>query len=99
MFDPIAQRQIMDIAGMVSVLLQKVESLVHALAVERGDTAECLSLTQAANTLGVCEETISALVRAGEVRTITLGRRRVVPRQALRDWITRRLAEPQKGAR
>jgi len=49
--------------------------------------ALAVSLPEAAHLLGVSARTIAALVAAGELPSCRVGRRRVIPTQALQDFL------------
>ena len=53
----------------------------------------CHSMDNAARRLGVGRTKFFELVAAGEVQTITVNRRRIVPERSLVEFIDRRLAE------
>jgi excisionase family DNA binding protein len=46
-----------------------------------------LTVSQAREILTVSRETIYALIRTGELRTRKIGRRRVIPKVALREFL------------
>jgi len=46
-----------------------------------------LSVGEAANRLGVSKTTLWSLVYRGEIRSISLGRRRLIPTAALEQWV------------
>jgi len=50
----------------------------------------CFSLREASEMLGVSEWTIGEMARRGEMRSVKIGRRRVIPREALCDYIARK---------
>jgi excisionase family DNA binding protein len=49
-----------------------------------------LSIGEAAERLGVRKTTLWSLVRRGEIRSISLGRRRLIPAAALDQWVRER---------
>lgn len=48
-----------------------------------------ISLAEAARRLGVCKRTVSNLIAAKELRSLRVGRRRMVPVSSLRDFLRR----------
>lgn len=52
-----------------------------------------LSPAEAAASVGLCERTLSDLLVTGEIRSIKVGRRRLVPVAELRRWLSDRAAE------
>lgn len=90
-FDPITARQLSDIQHALEVVVSKLEALEMAVAVERGDGTEALSLVGAANCLSVSVESLEALVKTGEIVTVRVGRRVLVPRESIRRWVHRQL--------
>ena len=48
---------------------------------------------EAAQALGVGRDVIFGLLRTGELRSFQAGRARVIPAEALREWIQRKLQE------
>jgi excisionase family DNA binding protein len=68
-------------------------------SVARGDAlalaAEgALPVVEAARFLGISRSRLYELMQDGEVRFLRIGRRRVVPRVALREFLADRLANP-----
>jgi excisionase family DNA binding protein len=55
------------------------------------------SIADAAALIGVGRTTAYALIADGELRTITVGRRRLVPQCELESFIARRLGEGGSG--
>jgi excisionase family DNA binding protein len=51
-----------------------------------------LSIGEAASRLGVSKTTLWSLVRGGQIRSISLGRRRLIPVTALDQWV----GEPER---
>jgi excisionase family DNA binding protein len=50
-----------------------------------------VSVRQAAQELGIGRDAAYALVRSGIVRSVTVGRKRLIPRSELAAWIEREL--------
>ena len=48
---------------------------------------EFLNLTEAASFLGLCLNTVRGLVAAGDIPAKKIGRRYIVSKDALRDWL------------
>ncbi|QGN46359.1 excisionase family DNA-binding protein [Micromonospora sp. WMMC415] len=55
---------------------------------------ELLTIEEAARRLGIGRTTMYALVKAGQVRTVTIGRLRRVPTFCLDEYVRNLLAEP-----
>jgi excisionase family DNA binding protein len=55
------------------------------------------SIEEAAEILGVGRTVMCALIRDGEVASVKIGRRRIVPAESLRNYL-RKLIEAQQGA-
>ncbi|MER7460271.1 helix-turn-helix domain-containing protein [Micromonospora sp. NPDC126480] len=55
---------------------------------------ELLTIEEAARRLGIGRTTMYALVKAGQVRTVTIGRLRRVPTFCLDEYVRDLLAEP-----
>ena len=49
-----------------------------------------LSPAEAALSAGLCERTLSDLVVSGEIPSVKVGRRRLIPVRELRKWLSRR---------
>src|SRR5437867_10769005 len=54
-----------------------------------------VTVEEAADALGIGRSLMFELIGSGEVQSLKLGRRRLVPVTALRDWLATRLATPQ----
>lgn len=52
-------------------------------------TRRLYPLEEAAELLGVGKSTIETLVRDGEVETVTIGRRRLVPAECIDEYVER----------
>ena len=59
----------------------------------RARTPDLLTVTEAATQLRVSRWMIFRLIQSRELRTITIGTRRLVPSQDLADFVARRRAE------
>jgi excisionase family DNA binding protein len=57
-----------------------------------------LSPAEAALSLGICERTITDLLTSGEIPSVRVGRRRLIPVRELRKWLTKRAAAGEGGA-
>lgn len=55
---------------------------------------ELLTIEEAAQRLGIGRTTMYALIKAGQVRTVTIGRLRRVPTFCLDEYVQNLLAEP-----
>jgi excisionase family DNA binding protein len=62
-------------------------------ALSAADAPRCLSVDAAADALGVSRDTVDTLIHAGELGSLKIGRRRLVPVRALDAYVERRLAE------
>lgn len=51
-----------------------------------------VSVTEAAEMLGISRRMTASLLQSGELRSLAIGRRRMVPVAALHEYIERRLA-------
>ena len=60
------------------------------LAVTRNDQRLTLTVDEAAKALGIATKTAYLYMKAGTIPSITIGRRRVVPVDALRAYIASR---------
>jgi excisionase family DNA binding protein len=62
---------------------------------QNDDLAEPLVVTvaQAARLLGISERQVFYELRAGRIRSFTIGRRRLIPVTAVNDYIMERVAE------
>lgn len=54
-------------------------------------TRRCLSVTEAVNALGVCRSSINKMIRTGELASVKLGARRLIPATAIDALIQRKL--------
>ena len=50
-------------------------------------STSCLSVTEVAETMGVCKAKIYSLIRENNFPCIKLGRRYVVPKEAFLKWL------------
>ena len=75
-------------------MLLRMEAAVDALVrlAARPEEPGALTLTQAAQRLSISPRTLARMAKAGEVRTVTLGRRVLVPTSELA-----RLLEPAEA--
>jgi excisionase family DNA binding protein len=62
------------------------------------DVRVVLTIEEAAGRLGIGRTTMYALVMAGEVRSVTIGRLRRVPVQCLDEYIAALLGQPPQPA-
>ena len=46
------------------------------------------TITQTADRLGICRANLYNLLNSGDLRSVKIGRRRLVPEQAIADFIT-----------
>lgn len=91
MFDPVAARQLTEQAHLLNAVLQKVEALAQAAVCDRVVDVEVLSVAQAAGTLALSVSEVERMVTTGELASFKRGRRRLVPKSAIKDWIGRQL--------
>jgi excisionase family DNA binding protein len=58
------------------------------------------NIEESAAALNLSPRTVAALLARGELRSITVGRRRLIPREALNAFVAERIAgDPQAGIR
>ena len=55
------------------------------------------TITQTSDRLGICRANLYNLLSSGELRSVKIGRRRLVPEQAIADFITSLEAEGCNG--
>ncbi|MEV7118249.1 helix-turn-helix domain-containing protein [Kitasatospora griseola] len=86
------------LAGALDLTEQQLVGLVLSCAAETPDpTLVALTVEEAARRLGVGRTTMYALVASGEVPSVTIGRLRRVPAEALKEYMaarTRAAASP-----
>ncbi|MGC5378534.1 helix-turn-helix domain-containing protein [Micromonospora sp. DT68] len=58
------------------------------------ETRVVLTIEQAAQQLGIGRTTMYALIKAGQIRTVTIGRLRRVPTFCLDEYVRNLLTEP-----
>src|SRR6266851_7690766 len=64
-----------------------LDAVAKAVSVKvDNDSATLLSVPEAAGALGLGTTTVKKLIAAGELTSVTVGRRRLVPRSALEDF-------------
>ena len=63
------------------------EAVAQRLANRSTEPAKLLGVREAAARLGVSERTIRELVATGELRSLRVGRRRLVPVDAIADYV------------
>jgi excisionase family DNA binding protein len=63
------------------------EAVSQRLANRATEPAKLLGVREAAARLGVSERTIRALIASGELRSLRVGRRRLVPVDAIADYV------------
>jgi len=51
------------------------------------DAAQLISLDKAAESLSISRRTVARLVKAGELASVTIGRRRLIRTAALQTWL------------
>jgi excisionase family DNA binding protein len=64
----------------------------------RTESRLVLTIEEAAERLGIGRTTMYALVKNGDIRTVTIGRLRRVPAQCLDEYVNRLLADSQSLA-
>lgn len=79
------QQQCAILARQVADLTSEVTDLVERPATE----ALSVSVDEAARLLGVGRSTMFALLDAGDVRSVKVGARRLIPRRALEEFLAR----------
>lgn len=70
-------------------VLDAIQVVLDALDLH--EKPRCLSMEDAAERLGVSKRTLDTLVHKGEVQSLKIGRRRVVPLRALEAYVERKL--------
>lgn len=65
------------------------ETILDAL--DAHEAPRCLSVDEAAERLGVSRRTLASLVHGGEIRSIKVKRRRLIPVEALEQYVERKL--------
>lgn len=86
------------IRPLVDGIREEVEALrdeVRTLRNER-DPERLLDLDEAAALLGISRRSVDTLVAAGELSSLKIGRRRLVPRRALSAFIRRRAERAER---
>jgi excisionase family DNA binding protein len=61
-------------------------------------TPRLLSIKLACQSLGLSRTSLYTLMASGQLRSVTVGRRRFVPREAIEEFIARLLAEYRRSA-
>jgi excisionase family DNA binding protein len=64
----------------------------------RTESRLVLTIEEAAERLGIGRTTMYALVKSGDIRTVTIGRLRRVPAQCLEEYVNRLLNDGQSLA-
>lgn len=69
------------------------------LSLDRHATGQAILLRaeEAARLLGISRTAVFGLIATGELRSLTIGRRRRIPRAALDDYVSGRLALAESG--
>jgi len=60
-------------------------------ALNAHEAPRCLSVDEAAEQLGVSRRTLASLVHGGEIRSIKVKRRRLIPVEALEQYVEQKL--------
>jgi len=63
--------------------------------VSTADTRLVLTIEEAAHRLGIGRTTMYALIKGGDIRTVTIGRLRRVPIACLNEYVSNLLADAQ----
>lgn len=50
-----------------------------------------LSIVETAEAIGVCERTVQTLLSNGEIPSVRVGQRRLIPVDALKEWLSKRI--------
>jgi excisionase family DNA binding protein len=81
-----------DVLDELRVLHKKVEYLCKEIPAIRGekDPDRNLPVREAAEIASISERKMRTLIHAGEVPSIKIGRRRLVPNQPFRAWLRRK---------
>jgi excisionase family DNA binding protein len=64
-----------------------MSALAHQTAEETAETPRLLSIKQACRILGLGRSNLYTMMASGRVRSVTVGRRRFVPREAIDEFI------------
>lgn len=83
------------VAVLLPAILSAVRDVDPAPCSER--TSALLTVTEAAGRLGVGRTTVFGLIRSGELRSVSIGRRRLVPADAINEFVDA-LGSPAHGA-
>ncbi len=70
-------------------VLERVDRRAEALQAERGDHDGAVSVAEAARRLGISTRGVARLLKSGELPSLRVGRRRLVPLGALERFISR----------
>jgi excisionase family DNA binding protein len=72
--------------------------LDHHSAEDAAETPRLLSIKQASRILGLGRTNLYAMMASGRIRSVTAGRRRFVPREAIEEFIASLPAEYRRLA-
>ncbi len=73
-------------------------SVVSRPGAEAAEATRLLSIKQACCVFGFSRTTLYALLASGQLRSVTIGRRRFVPREAIDEFIARLPTEYRRPA-
>jgi excisionase family DNA binding protein len=80
-----------DLAAALTAIVQRaVEDALAATPTKSGDGGLAVDTPDAARRLGLGETTVKRLISSGELESVTVGARRVVPVAALGEFLKRR---------
>jgi len=75
-------------AALADVVASAVAEALAGRATLPPDTAELLSVQEAARRLSIGTTTVKRLIATGELRSVTVDRRRLVPVRAISDFVS-----------
>lgn len=79
-------------AGLDQLMAALATDSLGAEAQLRTPPVQLLAVAEAAARLGVGRTTVYELITAGEIRSVKVGRRRLIPATALNEYVTERTA-------
>lgn len=73
--------------------METINNVTYVRSAPMADARMTYSIEDAAEVLGVGRTTMYRLVAEGEVESIAIGSRRLIPRESIEDFLSRKLAE------
>jgi excisionase family DNA binding protein len=74
-------------AAMVAVIQRSVDQALTKAVTGHSEAPSLLDVPEVASRLGISQVKVKRLIAAGELRSVLLGRRRLVPSEAVADYI------------